>query len=205
MLMPKSIPNLLIVMLLGMGWGLHSMAQEVTPMPTTTVRPANWATPMELTGVPNLHKVSDNLYRGAQPTAEGMAALKKLGIKTVVNLRAFHSDRDEIGELDLAYEHIQMVAVHAEKEDVIRFLKIVTDPTKTPVYVHCMQGSDRTGLMSAMYRIFVQNWTKADAIREMTEGGYGFHEIFHNLVTFIEHLDLEVIKVKAGLTPPLVK
>ena len=48
---------------------------------------AKWAERIELPGLPNLHKVSDDLYRGAQPTAEGMRQLKKIGIKTVVNLR----------------------------------------------------------------------------------------------------------------------
>ena len=47
-----------------------------------------WAERIELPGVPNFHKVSNDLYRGAQPTAEGMKRLEKLGIKTVVNLRS---------------------------------------------------------------------------------------------------------------------
>ena len=107
-------------------------------------RPASWAQPMELDGVPNLHKVSDDLYRSAQPTSEGMKNLKKMGIKTIVNLRSFHSDRDKIGETDLAYEHIHMKAWHPEKEEVIGFLKIVTNPERTPVLVHCLHGADRT-------------------------------------------------------------
>ena len=61
-------------------------------------RPAHWAQPMQVDGVPNLHKVSDSLYRSAQPSAEGMANLKAMGIVTVVNLRSFHCDRDGIGE-----------------------------------------------------------------------------------------------------------
>ena len=47
-----------------------------------------WAERLELPGVPNLHRVSENLYRGAQPGAEGMKQLEKLGVKTVVNLRS---------------------------------------------------------------------------------------------------------------------
>ena len=55
-----------------------------------------WAQRLGLPGVENLHKVSDKLYRGAQPIKEGMQQLKELGIKTIVNLRSFHSDRGEI-------------------------------------------------------------------------------------------------------------
>ena len=45
-----------------------------------------WAVPMACAGVPNLHKVSDRLYRSAQPTAEGMTNLVALGVKTVVGI-----------------------------------------------------------------------------------------------------------------------
>jgi hypothetical protein len=77
-------------------------------------RPEKWATPLKLPGLPNLHKVSDDLYRGAQPTADGMRELKKLGVKTVVNLRTARSDKDELGDTGLAYEEIPMTAWHAE-------------------------------------------------------------------------------------------
>jgi hypothetical protein len=61
--------------------------------PGASDRPSNWAQPIDMAGVPNLHKISDVLYRSAQPTAEGMRNLKALGIETVINLRLAHSDR----------------------------------------------------------------------------------------------------------------
>jgi len=57
-----------------------------------------WAQRLEVPGVANLHKISEELYRGAQPSGEGVQQLKRLGIKTVINLRSFHSDRAEIGD-----------------------------------------------------------------------------------------------------------
>jgi protein tyrosine/serine phosphatase len=157
-------------------------------------RPGNWAAPISLNGVPNLHKVSDTLYRSAQPTAEGMRSLKALGIETVVNLRSFHSDRDEIGATGLAYEHIYMKAWHPEEEDAVRFLQIATNPKRTPVLVHCQHGADRTGTMVALYRIIVQGWSKEKALEEMTGGGYGFHGIWQNLLAWINALDIDRIR-----------
>jgi protein tyrosine/serine phosphatase len=162
-------------------------------------RPAHWAKPIQVKGAPNLHKVSETLYRSAQPSAEGMANLKAMGIETIVNLRSFHSDRDEIGNTGLAYEHIYMKAWHPEEEDAVRFLQIVTNPKRTPVLVHCQHGADRTGIMFALYRVAVQGWTKEEAIREMTQGGFGFHEIWKNLPDWFENLDIETIKKKAGI------
>jgi protein tyrosine/serine phosphatase len=162
---------------------------------------STWAKAMTLPGVTNLHQVSEDLYRGAQPTPEGMEQLHELGVKTIVNLRSLHSDRDEIGSLPLAYEHITMTTWQAEDKDVIRFLQIVTDESHKPVFVHCQRGADRTGTMCAVYRIVVQGWTKEQAIDEMTKGGFNFYEGWQNLIEYIRNLDIEQIKAQAGLSP----
>lgn len=182
-------------------WTLAAQPEE-KPQPGNDVRPAEWAQPIQLDGAPNLHKVSDQLYRSAQPTAEGMRNLKEMGIETVVNLRSFHSDRNEIGNTGLAYEHIFMKAWHPEYKEVVLFLQIVSNPKRTPVLVHCQHGADRTGTMTAIYRIAVQGWSKEDALREMTEGGFGFHDIWVNLVPWIDSLDFAAIRRDAGLEEP---
>ena len=126
-----------------------------------TQRPANWATPLQgKPGLPNFHQVSDTLYRGAQPEEEGFAELKKMGIKTVVNLRTFHSDRDECAEAGLDYIKINMQAWEGETEEIVDFLKIVTDPEKQPVFVHCQHGADWTGTVCAFYRMAIEGWSK---------------------------------------------
>jgi len=157
-----------------------------------------WAERLELPGVENLHKVSNFLYRGAQPTKEGMQQLKKLGINTIVNLRSLHSDHDEIGDTGLSYEHIFMNTWDAEDKEVVRFLKIVTDLNRTPVFVHCQRGADRTGTMCAIYRVAVQNWRKDEAIEEMVKGGFGFLTRWQNLIDYIRELDIDKIKQSAG-------
>ena len=131
-----------------------------------------------------------------------MANLKKLGIRTIVNLRAFHSDREKIGKTGLKYEHIYMKTWHPEQEDVVRFLKIVTNPDNTPVLVHCQHGADRTGTMSAIYRVVVEGWTKQQAIDEMTKGGFNFHTVWANLPPWIANLDVQAIRNEVGLKIP---
>jgi len=128
-----------------------------------------------------------------------MQNLKKLGVKTIISLRSLHSDRDEIGDAGLAYEHIYMKPWHPEEEDVVRFLKIVTDPGRTPALVHCKHGADRTGTMVAVYRIAVQGWSKFEAIREMTQGGFGYHPIWSVLPLWVQTLDIDRIKRQAGM------
>ena len=54
-----------------------------------------------------------------------------------------------------------------------------------PIFVHCRHGADRTGMMSALYRIKHDGWSKQEAIDEMVHGGLGFHSIWTNLISFI--------------------
>ncbi len=173
---------------------------QVNGRETSTERPSAWAKPIQADGLPNLHQVSDALYRSAQPSAEGMRKLREMGVVTVINLRSFHSDRKLIGNTGLAYEHIYMKAWHPEKKEVVRFLQIVTDPKRTPVLLHCQHGADRTGTMCALYRVVVDGWTKERAIEEMTDGGFGFHSIWKNLPDWILELNVEAIRSEAGLT-----
>jgi protein tyrosine phosphatase (PTP) superfamily phosphohydrolase (DUF442 family) len=169
---------------------------------TVPARDPRWAVSLEKPGLPNLHKVSDDLYRGAQPSEDGIRELKKMGVRTIVNFRKLHSDRDEIGDVEIGYEHIGMNPWNPEEEDVVEFLKIVTDPARLPVFVHCQHGADRTGLMVAIYRVAVQDWAKEEASREMREGGFGFHEIWRGIPKFLRRLDVERMKREAGMARP---
>ena len=52
------------------------------------------------------------------------------------------------------------------EEQIQAFLETVTDPALQPVFVHCRQGEDRTGVMVAIYRVAEQGWEPAQAYRE---------------------------------------
>jgi protein tyrosine/serine phosphatase len=164
-------------------------------------RDSKWATKVEQPGLPNLHRVTGNIYRCAQPTADGLKAAEKLGIKTVISLRAFHSDKDEVESTRLKTERIRFNTWHPEDEDVVRFLKLVSNTNNGPFLVHCLHGADRTGTMIAIHRIAFEGWTKKDAIKEMTDGGFGYHTVWKNLITYLNQLDVDALKKKAGLTP----
>ena len=169
-------------------------------------RNPGWAVPVEKPGLENFHKVSNVLYRGKLPTAEGIRELNKMGIKTIVNLQSSHSDLDTIEEAGLSgqigYEEVKSEALNPTEEEVSRFLSIVTDPDKTPVFVHCAHGADRTGLMCAVYRVTVQGWPKEDAIKEMKEGGYGFHSIWSCLPRHVKKMDVEALRQKSRMNAP---
>jgi protein tyrosine/serine phosphatase len=167
-----------------------------------TSRPTNWAAPLTEPGLSNFYEVTTNLYRGAQPTAQGMKELKAMGIKTVLNLRSFHSDNHLVSSGELKLARLHMKPWHAEDEDVVAFLKIVSDTNNLPVFVHCQRGADRTGMICAMYRVVVCGWTKDAAVKEMKEGGFHFNPGWQNLVNYVEHADVEELKRRAGIARP---
>ena len=159
-----------------------------------TSRPAEWAQPISQEGVPNLFKVTDHLYRSAQPSAAGMKNLESIGIRTVINLRAFHSDHAEVAGTALLNEELSVKTWHLEDEDVARVLRMLKDTARGPYLVHCQHGADRTGTMIAMYRIIFQGWSKEKAIDELVNGGYGFHPIWKNILEYVQNVDVEKIR-----------
>jgi protein tyrosine/serine phosphatase len=149
-----------------------------------------------LRGVANLFKVTDYLYRSEQPIEEGMKNLKKLGIKTIINLRAYYFDSDKIKGTGLRVEELSVKVWHIEDADVVRVLRIIRKRENGPFLIHCWRGADRVGVMIAMFRIVEQGWTKEDAIQEMVNGGYGFNRFWINIIEYVKHVNVERIRKK---------
>jgi protein tyrosine phosphatase (PTP) superfamily phosphohydrolase (DUF442 family) len=164
-------------------------------------RPANWAQPIQAPGLSNFYRVSDVLYRGAEPQdATGYASLAALGVQTVVDLETFSTDNEPDVEAiaGMGYVHNPMEPYWITDQAIVRFLQVVTNPEQCPVFVHCVYGADRTGVCCAPYRVVVQGWTKEMAIAEMIGGGFGVHwEWSSGLHRYIEEMD--VAKIKAAI------
>ena len=161
-------------------------------------RNPTWAAPLAVDGLPNLHKVTDNLYRSAQPDAEGMRNAEKLGIKTVLNLRGLHSDETLALGTGLNLTRIKINTWAMDEDDILEGLRIILQ-ADGPVLVHCQHGADRTGTLMAAYRMVVQNWPRDEAIREMLDGDYGYHTVWGNLLTLLENMDITAMRIRLGL------
>lgn len=179
-----------------------------TALPNLSQRSNEWATPVSLeVGLPNLYRVNANLYRSAQPNREGFLYLNSLTslyqddrpIKTIISLRDSNDDyKLNPSDSTLRLRHIIFHTWHVEDEDVITFLRIASTPELQPVLVHCKHGSDRTGMMIAIYHIAYNGWSKQQAIDEMIHGGYGFHPMWQNLLRYINDLDIKAIQAQVA-------
>lgn len=128
------------------------------------------------TDLPNFHKVNDALYRGGQPQIGGMERLRKLGIKTVINLRDDDSraKREEVDaqSAGLQYFNFPFARLGGPRhEDMAQVLSIINNAANHPVFVHCKHGADRTGVVIAIYRITQDGWTGDEARAEAKRYG----------------------------------
>ena len=171
-----------------------AVAQESRPDAPAEPRPERWAEPIALEGVPNLHRLTPLLYRSEQPTALGMRNLEKLGIRTVINLRAFNDDLDELRGTGLRAVHVPVHTWHLETEDIVAVMRELRRPENGPFLIHCQHGADRTGLMSAMYRMLEQNWSADDALQELVDGGYGYHSLWRNIKRYVRSVDVAALR-----------
>jgi len=162
---------------------IPSVHAQNTPQPITpSVMSSAYGEKLKIHGVPNPGKVNEGLYRGAQPNEQGLAELKKLGITTIVDLRAEDRgksewERQQADRLGMRFVHIPIAGFAAPtNEEVAQFLSLFRD-SQQKIFVHCLLGEDRTGVFVATYRMSVQKWPVAQAMREMNN--FGFNGFWH--------------------------
>ncbi|MBC3935656.1 dual specificity protein phosphatase family protein [Undibacterium sp. CY7W] len=175
-------------------------ATQATPQTSTdSQRPQQWAQAVDTSA--NLFKVNDQFYRSAQIQSELLPTLQSLGIKTVVSLRAFHSDEQILKNSGIRMQRIGINTWDINDNNVILALRTLRNAQQQgPVLLHCQHGADRTGLITAMYRILYQSWTKEQALEELTQGGYGYHSMWKNIPDYLRRADIE--KIRQGVNLP---
>ena len=108
----------------------------------------------------NFHAVVDGeVYRSAQMTGTQLSDYTaKVGLKSVLNLRGAAPDADwyqaEIADsarLGLVHADFALSASREVTNDEAVQLIVLMRTLPKPLLIHCKQGSDRTGLLAALY------------------------------------------------------
>ncbi|KPN88593.1 fused DSP-PTPase phosphatase/NAD kinase-like protein [Pseudomonas nunensis] len=158
----------------------------------TSSRPAEWAQSVDAKY--NLYQMSPTLYRSALPDSGVVPLLEKLKVGTVISFLP-ESDKGWISSPDINLVQLPYRTNHVDDAQVIAALRAIqAAEAKGPVLMHCKHGSDRTGLMAAMYRVVVQGWSKEDALNEMTEGGFGDSTHFKDGVRYMMQADADKLR-----------
>lgn len=122
-----------------------------------------------------LYQLNDSIYRSEQPSRKGFLELQELGIQTSITFRRNKDDTKKARLTELELVHIPLKTAELTEEDIIAALRAIQIAQK-PVLVHCWHGSDRTGAITAAYRVIFENWSKEDAINELRRPELGYHE-----------------------------
>ena len=126
-----------------------------------------------------LRRRNGQIWQGERPSSSDASWLLEQRVGTVVNLevylddsRAFERASAPQRELVVEYYHVpDFEPVHLFNwslldNHVAHFLAIVAAAPK-PVYVHCLDGIDRSNVLIASYRVLVEGVNPEDAIREI--------------------------------------
>ena len=142
-----------------------------------------------ITGIENFAAVGDGLFRGGQPSYDGIQQLKSNGVRTVIDLRDDRNpaERMWVEEAGMAYVNIPTNANRIEPAKIATFLKEV-DAAQKPVFVHCYHGRDRTGLEIAVYRMVEEDWPREAALKELYAHGYHW-AVFPKIARFVRTFD----------------
>lgn len=128
--------------------------------------------------VPNFGRVTDVLYRGALPDAEGYRALaERMGVRRVLSIIEHERAEDARAALSAGvaeWHHVAFSDRHApDSESVRRWLEYVRSAERDgAVFTHCRGGRHRTGVLVAVFRTADQGWTKEQAYNEMLLYGW---------------------------------
>jgi tyrosine-protein phosphatase SIW14 len=150
-----------------------NVPQTASPPVSTPTKEHSFGRRLTIEGVPNAGQVTANLYRGGQPTTTGFEVLANMGINIVVDQRGSREGESErVAKLGMRYVSIPWHCPFPKDETFARFLILLRQNPGKKVFVHCRLGDDRTGMMVAAYRMAEQNWTAAEAKKEMEAFGF---------------------------------
>lgn len=142
-------------------------------------------------------QVASGLYRGGRP--ESLADLHLFGVRSVLNLQRGYFEFIH-GEVNTEIEDSLRVGILpaqlplgdlkapsiSELNAAVDFINMLIR-TRGAVYVHCLHGVDRTGMVIAAHRIASQCWSFERARDEMFEKG--FHRFPYEALGWVKRLE----------------
>lgn len=119
----------------------------------------------EMPGIRNFSRVDATVGCGGATDPSAMAALKKEGFVSVINLRLpteeganVDAGRAAAQAAGLKYIHLPFNAAMPDTKVVSDFLGAVADKSNQPVYIHC-GSANRVGAMWMIKRALQDGWT----------------------------------------------
>ncbi len=133
----------------------------------------------------NFHQFGDDLFRTGEPSADDLRKLAaEHAIKRVVCLldpaQVTDAEKQEAGSLGLEFQQVSIIKNPTDPReqqrvdlDAVRRLvkELAAEKSDGAVLVHCKTGHTRAGIVNFAYRVLVDNWDYAAALKEALARG----------------------------------
>jgi hypothetical protein len=111
-----------------------------------------------------IESLDEGVYVGSAPRSQAdFQRLRRLGVRHIIDIRSFKIlasgiESHRAAQWDVSYERIPIGFVPTKRQTIPCILAKLQRPTCGAVFIHCNLGSDRTGLIAALYRVETLGW-----------------------------------------------
>lgn len=112
-----------------------------------------------LPGIENAFRLGPDLYSGAQPEGTaGFAALRELGVRTLISVDGATPDVEAARAAGLRYIHLPIGYDGISEDRAAQLVRAVSD-SPGPVFIHCHHGKHRGPAAAALCARAAEGWT----------------------------------------------
>jgi protein-tyrosine phosphatase len=153
-------------------------------------------------GLKYFRQIDTQVFAGSKPEKDAdFEVLRSRGVKFILQAEFLPGmsgrERRQAQKFGIDYLTVPMNAspVAPREKHVNEALRIMR--TRQPIYIHCVLGRDRTGLLAGLYSIYFLGRSKEEAYKMMREDGFRSGFFVHGLKAYFDrHL-----RVPAELAP----
>lgn len=122
----------------------------------------------------NLHQVAPGVWRSNQPSPAQLRKLHAMGIRTVLNLRGkvaqgfYLFEEETCAYLGMTLIDVPLSAKKAPPREKLEEINRLFHSMEKPFVIHCKSGADRTGLVSALYLLLIENRPIEEAQKQLS-------------------------------------
>lgn len=151
----------------------------------------------------NLSEISPGVWRCNQPSPRGVRRLKRLGLKSILNLRGENQrspylfEKETCEETGLNLVNCTLAARKLVPRKNILAVLDAFDTIQHPFAMHCKSGADRAGLASALYLLHVKGATPAEAKRQLS---FRYLHLANSATGILDHM-LDAYDESNAVTP----
>lgn len=125
----------------------------------------------------NFHVITDGeAYRSAQLDRDELEYyVRRYNIRSILNLRGQNSDSDWYREEltvsaanRIKHYDIALSSTREPTENEVKQLTKIFREAPRPILIHCQAGADRSGVVAAMWKVFVDQEPKSEAEKQLS-------------------------------------